>query len=163
MTPVRTTDIARSHMLASEKPEVWLFETSICAIESPELAPDDCSSGYFLPASINRRLVVKSESVRAGLVLRSPVERATRNPRCFVPPAFRHDTSIARSARHQCDGIVCESRNRMRCEGRPASQWITVTGADDFPSRKTGPIADIHLWASWLGDIPDQTKLFSYR
>lgn len=29
--------------------------------------------------------------------------------------------------------------------------------ADDFPCQKTGPITDIHLWTSWLGDTPDQT------
>jgi hypothetical protein len=29
--------------------------------------------------------------------------------------------------------------------------------ADDFPCRKTGPLTDIHLWTSWLGDTPDQT------
>ena len=32
--------------------------------------------------------------------------------------------------------------------------------ADDFPCDQTGPITDIHIWASWLGDatagiIPD--------
>jgi len=29
--------------------------------------------------------------------------------------------------------------------------------ADDFPCRKTGPITDIHIWASWLTDNPDPT------
>jgi hypothetical protein len=27
--------------------------------------------------------------------------------------------------------------------------------ADDFPCRQTGPITDIHIWASWLGDTPN--------
>ena len=29
--------------------------------------------------------------------------------------------------------------------------------ADDFLCRKTGPITDIHIWTSWLGDNPNTT------
>lgn len=33
-----------------------------------------------------------------------------------------------------------------------AGQGLPLILADDFPCRLTGPITDIHIWASWLGD-----------
>ncbi len=35
---------------------------------------------------------------------------------------------------------------------------LPIVVADDFQCRKTGPITDIHIWASWLGDNPDPTS-----
>ena len=40
---------------------------------------------------------------------------------------------------------------------RPAAGVSPLIVADDFPCWKTGPITDIHLWTSWLGDAPNQT------
>ena len=31
-------------------------------------------------------------------------------------------------------------------------QGLPLILADDFPCQQTGPITDIHIWASWLGD-----------
>ena len=43
--------------------------------------------------------------------------------------------------------ITCWRRNR-----RGSGQGLPLILADDFPCHQTGPITDIHLWASWLGD-----------
>ena len=40
---------------------------------------------------------------------------------------------------------------------QPAAGTQPLIVADDFLCRKTGPITDIHIWASWLGDQPDPT------
>jgi hypothetical protein len=36
--------------------------------------------------------------------------------------------------------------------GSPAAPGQPLVLADDFPCTQTGPITDIHIWASWLGD-----------
>jgi hypothetical protein len=43
--------------------------------------------------------------------------------------------------------------------GQPqgAAGQLPLIIADDFLCRKSGPITDIHIWASWFGDNPDPT------
>jgi hypothetical protein len=46
-------------------------------------------------------------------------------------------------------------------EKLPGSTNGAIILADDFLCTKTGPITDIHLWTSWLGNQPDQTISFT--
>ena len=38
---------------------------------------------------------------------------------------------------------------------QPAAGALPIILADDFQCRKTGPITDIHVWVSWLGNNPN--------
>src|SRR5436190_23867743 len=38
---------------------------------------------------------------------------------------------------------------------QPAAGAQALIVADDFLCRRSGPITDVHIWASWLGDSPN--------
>src|SRR5438477_13166138 len=72
----------------------------------------------------------------------------------FAPPPARADwpsTNVTKWV--QFPDRTKTGYDVLAAQSAAGTQPLVI--ADDFLCRQTGPITDIHIWVSWLGDNPD--------